>query len=288
MLTAVHNFFFPPTPPQPPSFLLETRMAEIKKEAEEIYKEQTGESVDITVAVDAENVGAIKLSDKILHLHPLLFLNPDDLPEHLRIDTIDSSRLTDPKWGKEMGKWLIDNLKFEGYTRDLLVLLILCICQNKPNFSKNMRRFTVAHEMGHLHYKEGNRINSAVAIPLAFLYSAILCGFTIPFLIVAFVAARISFFILSYIQSWQEQNEELHVDLGALKFVQDFEAIKYSFRFADIIDKKLWEKVPLTTRIFKTIFYPESVFFGSHPTGKVRIKQIEQHQKRLVDGRSSI
>jgi len=258
------------------------RVAPYQLAAEQYYRQMTGKNCTIKVKVDPVTSYAAALTNtKTLYLHPLTLIEPNDLPPSLRVNGPNDPKLKSPHYFRQLKSYLAKTFNVDpGKLSNLRSIFDMHLRTWKnPNLIKRIKRFAIAHEVGHIFYEHTTKswdrffgylisvILSLALFELLPFLAAILCTIAI---------ADISYRAFKALREYSEQYQEKEADLKALEVTRDFIGARAFFKALDKGYKNDWKNLNLVEKCKRYFLYPETLFHISHPSPQTRINYLRK------------
>ena len=230
------------TNPLPIPTTVEGRLAVVKDVVNRLYAQavphhQTDISVKIvTNGFEApfsfSSLGAtcsLGTSAHTLLLSPIWLINPEEIPQKFRFSDINDPRLADQELIKQYAAWIsaqtgIPTLENPPDPAEFQLNLLFFANQK---MAKQAIKFTLMHELGHIHHNDARNIAIARTLSLFISLSWPICvaiALTCPIILaVPFVitASCVSYKVLTYLRSIYAKKLEFKADAFAAQYSPD-------------------------------------------------------------------
>ncbi len=219
-------------------------------------------------------------SNKEIHIHPLLQVDPDDIPPTLRLSGPDDPRINDYRFMERFKDWLseahhIPPSKLKNFEPELRLHLEMW---QQPKLLERMQQFAIAHEIGHIamnHYSFPWEIFFSVALTVT-LYVLLMPG--VGALLVSIPVGFVSYKVFHSMRLFSLRHQEGEADRYALKLTGDLTAGVALIECLEKAKAKAWENTSFLSKISTTLLSPERVFPISHPSPQARIAALENDE----------
>ena len=217
---------------------------------------------------------------KEIHVHPLLQVDPDDIPLTLRLSGPDDPRLNDSRFMERFKQWLsekhdIPPSKLKNFEPELRLHLEMW---QQPKLVKRMQQFAIAHEVGHIALNHSSfpwEIFFAVALTVI-LYVLLMPG--VGALLVSIPVGFVSYKVFHAMRLFSLRHQEGEADHYALKLTDDLAAGKELIECLERAKAKAWSDTSFWSKMTTTLLSPERVFPISHPTPQSRITALDNDE----------
>lgn len=256
-----------------------SRIKDLQSEAQDLYQKMSGKKEEISVEVSTEvrYAGASAVT-KCLYIHPLVLVEPNDLPIDLRISGKNG------RYFEELKTWVATKFDFK---EELLVNFqqrfdqFLRMWESPIEYSR-IKRFAITHEVAHIFHDHRpgrwNRLCTVLctAVAAIYLFTALqpLVALAITVLVLI-VSARALYVLRCYV----EQSHEIEADLTALRITKDYKAAKYFFKVLKALEEHQWAQFSWLNKAINAIISPEIVFHLTHPSPQTRIDYLKAAHK---------
>jgi len=214
---------------------------------------------------------------KEIHVHPLLQVDPADIPPTLRLSGPDDPRINDFRFMALFEQWLskahnIPLSKLKNFEPELRLILEMW---QQPKLLKRMQQFAIAHEIGHIamnHSSFAWEVFFAAALTIT-LYVLLLPGEAA--ILISIPVGFVSYKIFHAMRLFSLRHQEVEADRYALKLTGDQEAGTALLECLERAKAKAWGETSFLSKITTTLLSPEKVFPIAHPSPHARIAALE-------------
>ncbi|NGX26934.1 MAG: hypothetical protein K940chlam6_00861 [Chlamydiae bacterium] len=258
-----------------------SRVDPYKIAAEQIYHEMTGNWASIDVKISPSTAYAMAMpNNKKMYLHPLTLIGPEDLPKDLQVKGPEDPRLQSSEYFMRLKSFLAR--KFEIDPKKISNLRAIFDMHlrtwQRPHLIDRIKRFAIAHEMGHLFHQHLTRSWDRF---FSFVFSILITVLLLELLpiylaiVLSIGVSDVSRRAFKALREYSEQYQEKEADYIATKITKDFTAAKSFFKALDASYKFQWDSASWMEKLSRILFHTESLFNISHPSPEARIQYLQ-------------